>query len=74
MNSTQGSVFLQEAIGCKGSSNQIENCFIKARGGILQNKYQKVAWDSYRGTINQMIQFYTPKNRKYCGSQYFEKL
>jgi len=80
MNSNQGSVSLQEVIeafvtlGGKGRSYQIEDHIIQARGGILPNKYQIGGWDSYRKTINQMIQFYTPGYKKYRGPQYFEKL
>ena len=75
-----GSVTLPEVIealkvlGGKAQSREIENYIIENRGNILPKVYEFGGWDSYRKTINQVIQFYCPRYKKYKGKQYFEKL
>ena len=76
-----GSVTYNEVIealkylGGKAKSKEIENYIIEARGNILPIIYKDGGWDSYRKTINQMIQFHChrePKYKKYRGPAYFD--
>ena len=76
----EGSVTLNEVIeafkflGGKAKARQIEDYIIEARGGILPNTYSRGGWDSYRKTINQMIQFHCPRYAKFRGVSYFSYL
>ena len=76
-----GSVTYNEVIealkflGGKAKAKEIEKYIIEARGKILPKTYQYGGWDSYRKTIDQMIQFHChrePKYKKYRGPAYFE--
>ncbi len=78
-----GSITLTEVIealkflGGSAKSKQIENYIIEDRGSILPKTYEFGGWDSYRKTINQMIQSHChrePKYKKYRGPAYFEYL
>jgi hypothetical protein len=75
-----GSVTLNEVIeafkflGGKAKSRQIENYIINARGSILPKTYTRGGWDSYRKTINQMIQFHCTYYQKYIGPEHFKYL
>jgi hypothetical protein len=65
MNMKDGSVTLAEVVDAfkaltgKASAKQIESFVITSRGNILPKKYQRGGWDSYRKTINQVIQVHT---------------
>jgi len=75
-----GSVTLTEVIEAfkildgEAKSRDIEDLIIEKRGGILPKIYEYGGWDSYRKTINQVIQFYCPGYAKYRGKEYFEKI
>ena len=78
-----GSIILNEVIEAlkfldgSAKSRQIEDYIIEARGGILPKTYEFGGWDSYRKTINQMIQYHChrePKYKKYRGPAYFKYL
>ena len=76
----QGSVTVNEVVealkmlGGTGKSRKIENYIIETRGGILPKTYEVGGWDSYRKTINQVIQFHCRFYSKYHGPEYFEYL
>lgn len=75
-----GSVTLPEVIEAfkilngKAKSRDIEDIIIKSRGGILPETYRKGGWNSYRKTINQVMQTRCPGYAKYKGEEYFERL
>jgi hypothetical protein len=75
-----GSVTLHEVIeafkflGGKAKSRQIEDYIIDARGGVLPKTYEYGGWNSYRETINQVIQFHCTRYSKYKGPEYFRYL
>lgn len=75
-----GSVTLNEVIlsfknfNGKASSKKIENYIIEQRGNILPQKYASGGWDSYRKTINQVIQFHCKYYKKYRGPEYFKRV
>lgn len=75
-----GSVTLNEVIealkflGGRGKSQQIEDYIIDVRGGVLPKTYEYGGWNSYRETINQVIQFHCTRYSKYRGPEYFKYL
>ena len=80
MNLIDGPVKLAEVVdafktlGGKARSKQIEDHVIASRGSVLPKRYEYGGWDSYRKTINQVIQVYSPGHKKYRGTEYFRKL
>lgn len=75
-----GSVTLNEVIEAlkflrgKATSREIEDYIIDSRGGILPEVYKYGGWNSYRETINQVIQYHCTFYSKYKGPEYFKYL
>ena len=73
-----GSITISEVIealkflGGRARSRQIEKYIIDSRGGILPTTYEQGGWNSYRKTINQMIQFHCSFYSKYRGPEYIK--